>query len=46
MEPPPPLLPGALLKASSTDLRPIRQLRLVRFDGERCVLFSDVLSNE
>ena len=42
----PLLLPGIRLKTSSTDLRPIKQMRLVRFDGERYVLFSDVLASE
>ena len=42
----PLLLPGIRLKTSPTDLRPIKQLRLVRFDGERYVLFSDVLASE
>jgi branched-chain amino acid transport system substrate-binding protein len=42
----PLLLPGILLKTTPTDLRPIRQMRLVRFDGERYVLFSDVIASE
>jgi branched-chain amino acid transport system substrate-binding protein len=42
----PLLLPGIRLKTTPTDLRPIRQMRLVRFDGERYVLFSDVLASE
>jgi branched-chain amino acid transport system substrate-binding protein len=42
----PLLLPGIRLKTSPTDLRPIKQMRLVRFDGERYVLFSDVLASE
>src|SRR6267378_2409769 len=42
----PLLLPGIRLKTSSTDLRPIKQMRPVRFDGERYVLFSDVLASE
>jgi branched-chain amino acid transport system substrate-binding protein len=42
----PLLLPGIRLKTSSTDLRAIKQMRLVRFDGERYVLFSDVLASE
>ena len=42
----PLLLPGIRLKTSSMDLRPIKQMRLVRFDGERYVLFSDVLASE
>ncbi len=42
----PLLLPGIRLKTSPADLRPIRQMRLVRFDGERYVLFSDVIASE
>ena len=42
----PLLLPGIRLKTTPADLRPIRQMRLVRFDGERYVLFSDVLVSE
>jgi len=42
----PLLLPRIRLKTSPTDLRPIKQMRLVRFDGERYVLFSDVLASE
>jgi branched-chain amino acid transport system substrate-binding protein len=42
----PLLLPGIRLKTSPADLRPIKQMRLVRFDGERYVLFSDVLASE
>jgi branched-chain amino acid transport system substrate-binding protein len=42
----PLLLPGIKLKTSPTDLRPIKQMRLVRFDGQRYVLFSDVLASE
>jgi len=42
----PLLLPGIRLKTSPKDLRPIKQMRLVRFDGERYVLFSDVLASE
>jgi branched-chain amino acid transport system substrate-binding protein len=39
----PLLLPGVRLKTTPTDLRPIKQMRLVRFDGERWVLFGDVI---
>jgi branched-chain amino acid transport system substrate-binding protein len=42
----PLLLPGVKLKTTPTDLRPIKQMRLVRFDGQRYVLFSDVLASE
>jgi branched-chain amino acid transport system substrate-binding protein len=31
----PRLLPGIRLKTMPSDLRPIKQVRLVRFDGER-----------
>ncbi|NEU97673.1 ABC transporter substrate-binding protein [Bradyrhizobium uaiense] len=41
----PLLLPGIRLRTSPTDLRPIKQMRLVRFNGERYVLFSDVLES-
>ncbi len=40
------LLPGIHLKASPSDLCPTKQMRLVRFDGERYVPFSDVLASE
>ncbi|WP_024509940.1 ABC transporter substrate-binding protein [Bradyrhizobium sp. ARR65] len=42
----PLLLPGIRLKTTPSDLRPIKQMRLVRFDGQRYVLFSDVLASE
>jgi branched-chain amino acid transport system substrate-binding protein len=42
----PLLLPGIRLRTSPTDLRPIKQMRLVRFDGSRYVLFSDVLASD
>src|SRR5258708_5600021 len=42
----PLLLPGIRLRTSPTDLRPIKQMRLVRFDGQRYVLFSDVLASD
>jgi branched-chain amino acid transport system substrate-binding protein len=42
----PLLLPGIRLKTTPTDLRPIKQMRLVRFDGSRYVLFSDVLASD
>lgn len=41
----PLLLPGIRLKTTPTDLRPIKQMRLVRFNGERYELFSDVLES-
>src|SRR6185312_1706293 len=42
----PLLLPGIKLTSSPTDHHPIKQMRLVRFNGERYVLFSDVLASE
>ncbi len=42
----PLLLPGIRLKTTPSDLRPIKQMRLVRFDGQRYVLFSDVIESE
>jgi branched-chain amino acid transport system substrate-binding protein len=41
----PLLLPGIRLRTTPTDLRPIKQMRLVRFNGERYVLFSDVIES-
>ena len=40
---PPLLLPGIRFKTSPDDLRGLKQMRLVRFDGERWVLFGDVI---
>jgi len=42
----PLLLPGIRLRTTPTDLRPIKQMRLVRFNGQRYVLFSDVLESD
>jgi branched-chain amino acid transport system substrate-binding protein len=42
----PLLLPGIRLKTTPSDHRPIQQVRLVRFDGQRYVLFTDVLASE
>ncbi len=42
----PLLLPGIRLRTTPSDHRPIQQVRLVRFDGERYVLFTDVLASE
>jgi branched-chain amino acid transport system substrate-binding protein len=42
----PLLLPGISLKTSPDDHRPIKQMNLVRFDGERYVLFGDIISSE
>jgi branched-chain amino acid transport system substrate-binding protein len=39
----PLLLPGIRVKTSPDDLRALKQMRLVRFDGERWVLFGDVI---
>src|SRR6201995_753770 len=39
----PLLLPGIKLTSSPTEHRPIKQMRLGRFNGERYELFSDVL---
>jgi branched-chain amino acid transport system substrate-binding protein len=42
----PLLLPGITLKTSPDDHRPIKQMNLVRFDGERYVLFGNIISSE
>jgi len=42
----PLLLPGIRLQTTPSDHRPIKQVRLVRFNGERYVLFTDVLASE
>jgi branched-chain amino acid transport system substrate-binding protein len=42
----PLLLPGIRLKTAPSDHRPIQQVRLVRFDGQRYVLFTDVLASQ
>jgi branched-chain amino acid transport system substrate-binding protein len=42
----PLLLPGIRLRTTPTDHRPIQQVRLVRFDGQRYVLFTDVLASQ
>jgi branched-chain amino acid transport system substrate-binding protein len=42
----PLLLPGIRLKTTPSDHRPIQQVRLVRFDGQRYVLFTDVLASK
>jgi hypothetical protein len=39
----PMLLPGVKLSTSLTDLRPMKQTWLQRFDGERWRLFGDVV---
>lgn len=40
------LLPGVLIDTSPTDFAPIEQLQLMKFEGERWVLFGDVLAGE
>ena len=40
------LLPGVLINTSPTDFAPIEQLQLMKFEGERWVLFGDVLAGE
>jgi branched-chain amino acid transport system substrate-binding protein len=42
----PLLLPGIKLHTTPDDHRPIKQMNLVQFDGQRYVLFGDVLSSE
>ena len=42
----PLLLPGIRLKTTPGDHRPIKQMNLVRFDGERYVLFGEIISSE
>jgi hypothetical protein len=42
----PLLLPGISLKTSPDDHRPIKQMNLVQFDGERYVLFGNIISSE
>lgn len=39
----PMMLPGILLNTSPTNFRPIRQMQLQRFDGERWVLFGELV---
>jgi ABC-type branched-subunit amino acid transport system substrate-binding protein len=39
----PMMLPGILINTSSTNFRPIRQMQLQRFDGERWVLFGEIV---
>jgi branched-chain amino acid transport system substrate-binding protein len=40
------LLPGITLNTSPSDYRPIKQLQMERFDGERWELFGPVLSDD
>ncbi len=39
----PMLLPGIRINTSPTDFFPIKQMQLGRFDGEKWVLFGDIL---
>ena len=41
--PVPMLLPGIQLSTSPTNFSPLRQMRLQRFDGEKWILFGDVI---
>ncbi len=40
------LLPGIKINTSPTDFAPISQLQLMRFTGERWVLFGDIISGD
>jgi len=40
------LLPGVLIRTTEKDFSPIEQLQLMRFEGERWVLFGDVIDGE
>jgi len=40
------LLPGIKINTTATDFAPIEQLQLMRFKGERWVLFGDIISGE
>ena len=40
----PMLLPGIKVNTSPTDFYPVKQMQMVRFDGERWVLFGPVMS--
>jgi branched-chain amino acid transport system substrate-binding protein len=42
----PGLLPGVKINTSPTDFAPIQQLQLMKFEGERWVLFGDIISGE
>lgn len=42
----PMLLPGITYNTSPTDYRPLKQLQLARFDGQRWVRFGEVLAAE
>lgn len=40
----PLLLPGVKINTSATDMQPIKQMQMMRFDGTKWVLFGDILS--
>jgi ABC-type branched-subunit amino acid transport system substrate-binding protein len=40
------LLPGIKINTSATDFAPISQLQLMKFSGERWVLFGDIISGD
>ena len=42
----PMLLPGVAVNTSPTDFRPLRQMRLVRFDGKTWQTFSELIGDE
>ncbi len=42
----PMVLPGIRVNTSPTDFRPIEQLQLMRFDGEKWELFGEVIGAE
>jgi ABC-type branched-subunit amino acid transport system substrate-binding protein len=42
----PMLLPGVTINTSPTDYRPLKQARLVRFDGKSWVPFGDLMGDE
>ena len=39
----PMLLPGIVINTSPTDFYPIQSMQLAKFDGEKWVLFGDVI---
>src|ERR1700687_2038823 len=40
------LLPGVMINTSASDFAPIEQLQMQRFEGEKWVLFGDIISGE
>jgi branched-chain amino acid transport system substrate-binding protein len=42
----PMLLPGIKVTTEPTNVTPIRQIQMARFDGKSWVLFGDVLSDK